>query len=187
MLNLNFILGQGPSRTRQTAKQYPGEDEPLHAYIQGDTDEQINKARSFIELLINDPYIQDKFRRQQLKALAKLQGTWKDEPIVQACPYCKGTLHSAEDCPYHLMEEAQQKKEEEAEKANEEADNKETDQEYLDFVKELPGGVSLVDSGKEQTKNEDGILGVSDGEAYIEMWKERMMDFYSGEDDLKDF
>ncbi|KAH7829613.1 Splicing factor 1 [Monocercomonoides exilis] len=90
--------GKGSNRTkREVGKIYPGSDEKLHAYIQADTDEQINAAVTIIDQLLMHSDMQNEFRRQQLRELAKLNGTDMSAG-TQGCSICDSMLHSAEEC-----------------------------------------------------------------------------------------
>lgn len=98
------VRGHGPSRQpRPSMKPLPGDDEPLHAHIQGDSDEQVNNARQFLETLVHNSAVQEQFRKQQLRKLAELRGTLMNEPVVVACHYCGKTLHKAEYCPLRYI------------------------------------------------------------------------------------
>ena len=96
----------------------PGEDEPLHAYITATNPDNVAKAafkiKDIIQQGIEVPEQQNDLRRQQLRELALLNGTLREndglaklKQIAEAqtiitnqifCSKCGGTGHIAMDC-----------------------------------------------------------------------------------------
>ena len=96
----------------------PGEDEPLHAYITATNPDNVAKAafkiKDIIQQGIEVPEQQNDLRRQQLRELALLNGTLRENDglaklrqIAEAetiitnqifCAKCGGTGHIAMDC-----------------------------------------------------------------------------------------
>ncbi|PNW78210.1 hypothetical protein CHLRE_09g386731v5 [Chlamydomonas reinhardtii] len=94
-----------------------GEEEELHVLITGERQEDVDKAVDMIERLLepNDDTLNE-HKRLQLRELAALNGTLKDET---ACYVCGDTSHRGFECPkqqavevYKLPEEMRQKVEE---------------------------------------------------------------------------
>ncbi|UJR21217.1 hypothetical protein I4U23_024314 [Adineta vaga] len=98
----------------------PGEDEPLHAYITGTTPEIVAKAvekvNEIISQAIDEPEGMNELRKQQLRELALLHGTLREndcliklklmteaEKIVTntiVCTICGGAGHISGDCKF---------------------------------------------------------------------------------------
>lgn len=96
----------------------PGEDEPLHAFITGSTQESVTKCVERINKVIQQgieiPESQNDLRKQQLRELALLNGTLREneglaklKAIAEAqtiatntivCSSCGGAGHLASDC-----------------------------------------------------------------------------------------
>jgi len=74
-----------------------GEDEELHVLITGDTQAGVDAAAQEIERLLQpQDEMLNEHKRLQLRELAALNGTLKDE---QACPVCGDTTHRSFECP----------------------------------------------------------------------------------------
>lgn len=98
----------------------PGEDEPLHAYITGTSPEIVAKAVEKVNQIINqaieEPEGMNELRKQQLRELALLHGTLREndcliklklmteaEKIVTntiVCTICGGAGHVPTDCKF---------------------------------------------------------------------------------------
>ncbi|CAF2110174.1 unnamed protein product [Rotaria magnacalcarata] len=98
----------------------PGEDEPLHAYITGTSPEIVAKAVEKVKQIINqaidEPEGMNELRKQQLRELALLHGTLREndcliklkiideaEKIVTntiVCTICGGAGHVTSDCKF---------------------------------------------------------------------------------------
>lgn len=64
----------------------PGEDEPLHAFITGSTPEIVSKALEKVNEIINqaidEPEGMNELRKQQLRELALLHGTLRENDCL---------------------------------------------------------------------------------------------------------
>lgn len=129
----------------------PGEDEQLHAYITGNTPEIASKAakkvREIIEQGINVPECMNDLRRQQLRELALLNGTLRENDTLNKlkvideaktiitnqiiCQICGGAGHISSDCKLKNSTEPRPVTWEEREKM---------DNEYLSLLHELGQG-----------------------------------------------
>eukprot|EP00195_Chlamydomonas_chlamydogama_P009264 CAMPEP_0202915954 /NCGR_PEP_ID=MMETSP1392-20130828/67191_1 /ASSEMBLY_ACC=CAM_ASM_000868 /TAXON_ID=225041 /ORGANISM="Chlamydomonas chlamydogama, Strain SAG 11-48b" /LENGTH=607 /DNA_ID=CAMNT_0049608175 /DNA_START=45 /DNA_END=1865 /DNA_ORIENTATION=- len=79
-----------------------GEDEELHVLITGDTREDADKAADMIQKLLEPvDETHNEHKRLQLRELAALNGTLKDET---ACYICGESTHRSEACPKQKME-----------------------------------------------------------------------------------
>lgn len=79
-----------------------GEDEPLHVMITGDTKEDVEKATEMIEMLLRPiDETHNEHKRKQLRELALINGTLKDE---DACVVCGESTHRSEHCPKKVRE-----------------------------------------------------------------------------------
>ncbi|KAA6394450.1 MAG: putative Branchpoint-bridging protein [Streblomastix strix] len=92
-----IIRGRGSKQSKKDTTVLPGDDDDLHALIQGDSDEDIRRAKETIRDIIESKATQQDFRKQQLRQLAKMHGTLKDEGPI-ACEYCGSQLHVSSDC-----------------------------------------------------------------------------------------
>ncbi|CAH1795116.1 unnamed protein product [Owenia fusiformis] len=117
-----IIRGKGSVKEgkigRKDGQPLPGEDEPLHAYITANNPENVKKAVEKIKVIIEQgievPEGQNDLRRQQLRELALLNGTLREndglnklKQLAQAqtivtntiiCQVCGGAGHLAQDC-----------------------------------------------------------------------------------------
>ncbi|GMH33986.1 hypothetical protein BSKO_01820 [Bryopsis sp. KO-2023] len=124
-----------------------GEDEQLHVLITGDRQEDVDEAANMIEKLLQ-PVDEERneHKRMQLRELAALNGTLKDD---QTCYLCGDSGHRSYECPkkapdvYKLPTHIQQKVDELYQKdvvrvRPEEAGK--LDNEYQSFLAEVGGG-----------------------------------------------
>ncbi|KAB8343022.1 hypothetical protein FH972_022616 [Carpinus fangiana] len=90
--------GKGKSDAAHTSNQ----EEDLHCLIMADTEEKINKAKKLIHNVIETaasiPEGQNELKRNQLRELAALNGTLRDDEN-QACQNCGEIGHRKYDCP----------------------------------------------------------------------------------------
>lgn len=90
--------GKGRSDAAHTSNQ----EEDLHCLIMADTEEKVNKAKKLIHNVIETaasiPEGQNELKRNQLRELAALNGTLRDDEN-QACQNCKTRW----DCPFHRL------------------------------------------------------------------------------------
>ncbi|KAK3090628.1 hypothetical protein FSP39_013273 [Pinctada imbricata] len=117
-----IIRGKGSVKEgkigRKDGQPLPGEDEPLHAYVTANNPENVKKAVEKIKDIITQgievPEGQNDLRRQQLRELALLNGTLREndglaklKQLQQAqtiitntilCTVCGGTGHLSQDC-----------------------------------------------------------------------------------------
>ncbi|RFU25868.1 hypothetical protein B7463_g10470, partial [Scytalidium lignicola] len=90
--------GKGRSDAAHTSNQ----EEDLHCLIMADTEEKVNKAKKLIHNVIETaasiPEGQNELKRNQLRELAALNGTLRDDEN-QACQNCGQIGHRKFDCP----------------------------------------------------------------------------------------
>ncbi|KAK5173829.1 Branchpoint-bridging protein [Saxophila tyrrhenica] len=90
--------GKGKSDAAHASNQ----DEDLHCLIMADTEEKVNKAKELIHQVIetaaSTPETQNELKRNQLRELAALNGTLRDDEN-QACQNCGEIGHRKYDCP----------------------------------------------------------------------------------------
>mmetsp|Transcript_43264 Transcript_43264/g.109537 ORF Transcript_43264/g.109537 Transcript_43264/m.109537 type:complete len:571 (+) Transcript_43264:102-1814(+) len=124
-----------------------GEEEELHVLIQGDTQDDVDKAAIMVEKLLQPvDEARNEHKRMQLRELASLNGTLKDD---EYCYLCGEAGHRQFECPtrqqeiYQLPDEMKTKVDEQyardVARLNPEEAGK-MDNEYNNFLKELGGG-----------------------------------------------
>eukprot|EP01117_Protostelium_nocturnum_P012086 TRINITY_DN4428_c0_g1_i1.p1 TRINITY_DN4428_c0_g1~~TRINITY_DN4428_c0_g1_i1.p1 ORF type:complete len:426 (-),score=125.80 TRINITY_DN4428_c0_g1_i1:104-1381(-) len=107
------IRGKGSVKEGKGKKQHnPGEDEPLHVFLTGDNEVQLEKAARMVKDLLT-PLEEGKneHKRQQLRELAEINGTlrdrmWGTNPDDEAsfdraevkCEICGDASHPTSDC-----------------------------------------------------------------------------------------
>ncbi|XP_030371667.1 splicing factor 1 [Scaptodrosophila lebanonensis] len=100
-----IIRGKGSVKEgkvgRKDGQPLPGEDEPLHAFITAPSQEAVKKAvdkiKDVIRQGIETPEGHNDLRRMQLRELAQLNGTLRENDI-QRCT-CGSTDHKSWQCP----------------------------------------------------------------------------------------
>ncbi|KAL2108996.1 hypothetical protein VUR80DRAFT_3061 [Thermomyces stellatus] len=99
------IRGKGSvkeGKGRSDAAHSSNQEEDLHCLIMADTEEKINKAKKLIHNVIETaasiPEGQNELKRNQLRELAALNGTLRDDEN-QACQNCGRIGHRKYDCP----------------------------------------------------------------------------------------
>nr|CAI5820781.1 unnamed protein product [Callosobruchus analis] len=101
-----IIRGKGSVKEgkvgRKDGQPLPGEDEPLHAYITATNPECVKKAVEKIKEVIRQgvevPENQNDLRRMQLRELAQLNGTLRENDGMR-CNNCGATDHKSWLCP----------------------------------------------------------------------------------------
>lgn len=97
------IRGKGSAKEgRSDLKNQPGDDEELHCLVMADTEEKLEKAVQMVNEIINlsasVPEEQNDLKKQQLRDLAILNGTLRDDE-GQNCSNCGAPGHSRFECP----------------------------------------------------------------------------------------
>jgi len=99
------IRGKGSikeGKARQDGVLAPGEEEDLHCLVTADSEEKVKKAVKLINKIIETaasvPEEHNELKRQQLRALAALNGTLRDDD-AQICSNCGATGHRKSECP----------------------------------------------------------------------------------------
>ncbi|ORX81576.1 hypothetical protein K493DRAFT_241681, partial [Basidiobolus meristosporus CBS 931.73] len=99
------IRGKGSvkeGKSRQDGAMAPGQDEDLHCLITADDEEKVKKAIKMINKIIETsssvPEGQNELKRQQLRELAALNGTLRDDEN-QTCTNCGAVGHRKYECP----------------------------------------------------------------------------------------
>ncbi|GMT25923.1 hypothetical protein PFISCL1PPCAC_17220, partial [Pristionchus fissidentatus] len=104
-----IIRGKGSIKegklTRKDGQPFPGENEPLHAYVTGPDRDSVKIACERIKSIIaeasNVPDGQNNLRALQLRELALLNGTMRPEDMVAGarCSNCGADDHKTWECP----------------------------------------------------------------------------------------
>ncbi|KAG7289432.1 Branchpoint-bridging protein [Staphylotrichum longicolle] len=99
------IRGKGSvkeGKGRSDAAHSSNQEEDLHCLIMADTEDKVNKAKKLIHNVIETaasiPEGQNELKRNQLRELAALNGTLRDDEN-QACQNCGQIGHRKYDCP----------------------------------------------------------------------------------------
>ncbi|KAG3271915.1 SF1-like, partial [Ictidomys tridecemlineatus] len=145
-----MIWGKGSVKEgmvgRKDGQMLPGEDEPLHALVTANTMENVKKAveqiRNILKQGIETPEDQNDLRKMQLRELARLNGTLRedDNRILRpwqssetrsitnttVCTKCGGAGHIASDCKFQRPGDPQSAQ-----------DKARMDKEYLSLMAEL--------------------------------------------------
>ncbi|XP_032496211.1 splicing factor 1 isoform X11 [Phocoena sinus] len=145
-----MIRGKGSVKEgkvgRKDGQMLPGEDEPLHALVTANTMENVKKAveqiRNILKQGIETPEDQNDLRKMQLRELARLNGTLRedDNRILRpwqssetrsitnttVCTKCGGAGHIASDCKFQRPGDPQSAQ-----------DKARMDKEYLSLMAEL--------------------------------------------------
>ncbi|XP_075544966.1 splicing factor 1-like isoform X2 [Dermacentor variabilis] len=104
-----IIRGKGSVKEgkvgRKDGQPLPGEDEPLHAFVTASSQENVRKAVDRIKEIIRQgvevPEGQNDLRRMQLRELALLNGTLRENDLLGGprCSNCGAPGHKAWQCP----------------------------------------------------------------------------------------
>ncbi|KAJ5103465.1 hypothetical protein N7532_003994 [Penicillium argentinense] len=95
------IRGKGSvkeGKGRSDAAHASNQEEDLHCLIMADTEEKVNKAKKLVHNAASIPEGQNELKRNQLRELAALNGTLRDDEN-QACQNCGEIGHRKYDCP----------------------------------------------------------------------------------------
>mmetsp|Transcript_3113 Transcript_3113/g.4530 ORF Transcript_3113/g.4530 Transcript_3113/m.4530 type:complete len:713 (-) Transcript_3113:2635-4773(-) len=155
------IRGKGSvkegARGRRDGKMMEGDDEPLHVVITGDNQANVDAAADMInDMLVVIDDDKNVHKQQQLRELALLNGTLKDD---EYCPICAEKGHRAFECPKrfsmsknaisvrcaicgdtsHPTRDCRQKAANGESAADAVKAEKELDSDYLAFMNELDG------------------------------------------------
>ncbi|KAG9475369.1 splicing factor 1 isoform X1 [Eleutherodactylus coqui] len=149
-----MIRGKGSVKEgkvgRKDGQMLPGEDEPLHALVTANTMENVKKAvdqiRNILKQGIETPEDQNDLRKMQLRELARLNGTLRedDNRILRPwqntetrsitnttlCTKCGGAGHIASDCKFTSVQVRPGEPQSAQDKAR-------MDKEYLSLMAEL--------------------------------------------------
>lgn len=97
MKSFQFVKQSG---ARPSALEF--EEDPLFALIQSPDPEKLKKAvetvREVISMAIDTPEGQNELKRMQLRELALLNGTLRDDEQFLRCKNCGSTLHRTFQC-----------------------------------------------------------------------------------------
>ncbi|MPC13117.1 Splicing factor 1 [Portunus trituberculatus] len=101
-----IIRGKGSVKEGKVGRKdggpMPGEDEPLHAYVTASNPESVKKAVDKIKEIIRQgvevPEGQNDLRRMQLRELALLNGTLRENDGPR-CSNCGSNAHKSWQCP----------------------------------------------------------------------------------------
>ncbi|KXJ27733.1 splicing factor 1 [Exaiptasia diaphana] len=84
-------------------QQNSGEDEELHALVTGPTHESVAKAVAMIQDILKQgieaPEGQNDLKRMQLRELAALNGTLREDELLSRCRNCGAANHRHWECP----------------------------------------------------------------------------------------
>jgi splicing factor 1 len=99
------IRGRGSvkeGKSRTDAASNAAQEEDLHCLVTADSEDKVKKAVKLIEKVIETsasvPEGQNELKRNQLRELAALNGTLRDDE-AQTCLNCGGTGHRRYECP----------------------------------------------------------------------------------------
>ena len=92
---------RGKGAVKEGKSNQPGAEEELHAYITGDCEEKIQAAvrcvKRIINIAISSPETDNELKKQQLRELAEINGTFKTEDM-EICSNCGAIGHRKYDC-----------------------------------------------------------------------------------------
>uniref|UniRef100_A0A674E5K8 Branchpoint-bridging protein n=1 Tax=Salmo trutta TaxID=8032 RepID=A0A674E5K8_SALTR len=169
-----MIRGKGSVKEgkvgRKDGQMLPGEDEPLHALVTANTMENVKKAveqiRTILKQGIETPEDQNDLRKMQLRELARLNGTLRedDNRILRPwqsteprsvtnttlCTKCGGAGHISSDCKFTSSFAAPRA----GEPPQSAQDKARMDKEYLSLMAEL-GEAPVPSSGGGHSNNQN--------------------------------
>ncbi|KAG2190997.1 hypothetical protein INT46_011279 [Mucor plumbeus] len=156
---------EGKSRTDAAAG--AGQEEDLHCLVTADTEEKVRKAVKLIEKVIETsasvPEGQNELKRNQLRELAALNGTLRDDEN-QTCLNCGASGHRRYECPErqnvtssltchicggmgHIARDCNQRNNPEMVNQARERDSQ-LDSEYMNLMAELGESVPSTDANR---------------------------------------
>uniref|UniRef100_A0A3Q3G5G7 Branchpoint-bridging protein n=1 Tax=Labrus bergylta TaxID=56723 RepID=A0A3Q3G5G7_9LABR len=170
-----MIRGKGSVKEgkvgRKDGQMLPGEDEPLHALVTANTMENVKKAveqiRNILKQGIETPEDQNDLRKMQLRELARLNGTLREDDNIlrpwqnaeprsitntTLCTKCGGAGHISSDCKYTSFAAHRATGGEPPQSAQDKA---RMDKEYLSLMAEL-GEAPVPSSGGGHSGNQGG-------------------------------
>ncbi|CAH2324849.1 splicing factor 1 isoform X1 [Pelobates cultripes] len=171
-----MIRGKGSVKEgkvgRKDGQMLPGEDEPLHALVTANTMENVKKAvdqiRNILKQGIETPEDQNDLRKMQLRELARLNGTLRedDNRILRPwqstetrsitnntlCTKCGGAGHIASDCKFNSVPVRPGEPQSAQDKAR-------MDKEYLSLMAELGEAPVPTSMGPTSTQSHNSIQG----------------------------
>ena len=153
------IRGKGSvkegARGRRDGQIFEGDNEPLHVVITGESQANVDAAADMVnQMLVVIDDDKNVHKQQQLRELALLNGTLKEE---EYCPICAEKGHRAFECPKRFTNKATTSikcaicgdtshptrdcklRKEGMENATDEANAQQLDSDYLAFMNELDG------------------------------------------------
>ncbi|KAJ2059559.1 hypothetical protein GGI17_004327 [Coemansia sp. S146] len=171
------IRGKGSIKEgkRRDDAQIPGADEELHCHILADTEEKVKRGvrivREIIQKACVTPEGHNDLKRNQLRELAALNGTLRDDE-GQACTNCGALGHRRWECPEqtnvtlslvcrvcggkgHVARDCNQRHDPEALQKARERDQQ-LNTEYLSLMAELGETVSAGADGSTNVRSGDG-------------------------------
>lgn len=93
---------RGKGAVKEGKSNQPGAEEELHAYITADCEEKIHAATKcvnrIISIAVSSPETDNELKKQQLRELAEINGTFKTEDM-EICSNCGAVGHRKYDCP----------------------------------------------------------------------------------------
>ncbi|KAL9559318.1 hypothetical protein MBANPS3_000492 [Mucor bainieri] len=167
---------EGKSRTDAAAG--AGQEEDLHCLVTADTEEKVRKAVKLIEKVIETsasvPEGQNELKRNQLRELAALNGTLRDDEN-QTCLNCGAPGHRRYECPErqnvtssltchvcgglgHIARDCNQRNNPEMANQSRERDSQ-LDSEYMNLMAELGESVPGSDANRSYGGSSSGPSG----------------------------
>jgi hypothetical protein len=172
------IRGKGSQKEgRANHRPQPGDDEDLHVLIQGENEAAVTATTKEVEkLLVPIDETKNEHKARQLRELAVINGTLRDEIICRMCgqpghrqiqcpqrsqswqpanircQICNSDLHPSADCPQRFTRTADQAA-------------REMNDEYSSFMDELTGGGAVAKRTEQPMYLTDGGQGGAGGGA----------------------
>jgi len=173
------IRGRGSVKDGKGKKgPQPGDDEPLHVLVTGDSEVAVDRAAKMIsDLLVPMDETKNEHKRQQLRELAEINGTLRDRAWMNAepqsftradvkCGICGDKSHPTSDCPMRgtagvIPQQHQHIKDEYSkflEEIGETQESKDsTDSAYQQFMEEIGEAPNNTTVSGDSTPNSAGV------------------------------